>query len=93
MGKGVERAVSHVNHELQESLVGMDVTDQRLIDETMLELDGTENKGNLGANAILGVSLAAARAAAEDEGGGEQRSSSRATEQQTTKTRLGSAES
>lgn len=65
MGKGVERAVSHVNHELQEALVGMDVTDQRLIDETMLELDGTENKGNLGANAILGVSLAAARAAAD----------------------------
>ena len=65
MGKGVERAVSHVNKELQEALVGMDVTDQRLIDETMLELDGTENKGNLGANAILGVSLAAARAAAD----------------------------
>ena len=65
MGKGVERAVSHVNNELQEALVGMDVTDQRLIDETMLELDGTENKGNLGANAILGVSLAAARAAAD----------------------------
>ena len=57
--------MSHVNHELQEALVGMDVTDQRLIDETMLELDGTENKGNLGANAILGVSLAAARAAAD----------------------------
>ena len=65
MGKGVERAVSHVNNELQEALVGMDVTDQRLIDETMLELDGTENKGNLGANAILGVSLAASRAAAD----------------------------
>jgi len=65
MGKGVEKAVSHVNTELQEALVGMDVTDQRLIDETMLELDGTENKGNLGANAILGVSLAAARAAAD----------------------------
>jgi enolase len=65
MGKGVERAVSHVNNELQEALVGMDVTDQRLIDETMLELDGTENKGNLGANAILGVSLATARAAAD----------------------------
>jgi enolase len=65
MGKGVEKAVSHVNVELQEALVGMDVTAQRLIDETMLELDGTENKGNLGANAILGVSLAVARAAAD----------------------------
>ena len=48
MGKGVEKAVSHVNIELQEALVGFDVTDQRLIDETMLEVDGTENKGNLG---------------------------------------------
>ena len=65
MGKGVEKAVSHVNVELQEALVGFDVTDQRLIDETMLEVDGTENKGNLGANAILGVSLAVARAAAD----------------------------
>ena len=65
MGKGVEKAVSHVNTELQEALVGFDVTDQRLIDETMLEVDGTENKGNLGANAILGVSLAVARAAAD----------------------------
>jgi len=61
----VENAVSHVNTEIQEALVGMDVTDQRLIDETMLELDGTENKGNLGANAILGASLAVARAAAD----------------------------
>ncbi len=65
MGKGVEKAVSHVNIELQEALIGFDVTDQRLIDETMLEVDGTENKGNLGANAILGVSLAVARAAAD----------------------------
>ena len=65
MGKGVERAVSHVNVEIQEALVGMDVTDQRMIDETMIDLDGTENKGNLGANAILGVSLAVARAAAD----------------------------
>ena len=48
MGKGVERAVSHVNVEIQEALVGMDVTDQRMIDETMIDLDGTENKGNLG---------------------------------------------
>lgn len=68
MGKGVERAVEHVNTVIQEALVGHDVTDQRFIDETMLELDGTENKGNLGANAILGVSLAVARAAAESVG-------------------------
>ena len=68
MGKGVERAVEHVNTVIQEALVGHDVTDQRFIDETMLELDGTENKGKLGANAILGVSLAVARAAAESVG-------------------------
>ena len=68
MGKGVERAVEHVNTVIQEALVGHDVTGQRFIDETMLELDGTENKGNLGANAILGVSLAVARAAAESVG-------------------------
>ena len=66
MGKGVERAVSHVNVEIQEALVGMDVTDQRMIDETMIDLDGSENKENLGANAILGVSLAVAKAAAEE---------------------------
>ena len=62
MGKGVESAVGHVNTVLQEALVGHDVTNQRMIDELMIELDGTPSKGNLGANAILGVSLAAARA-------------------------------
>ncbi|MCE7980265.1 MAG: phosphopyruvate hydratase [Caldilinea sp. CFX5] len=64
-GKGVLRAVEHVNENLADALVGFDALDQITIDEYMLELDGTENKGNLGANAILGVSLAVAKAAAE----------------------------
>jgi enolase len=64
-GKGVLSAVEAVNDEISESLVGWDATDQIGIDEVMVELDGTENKGRLGANAILGVSLAVARAAAE----------------------------
>lgn len=64
-GKGVLRAVDHVNENLADALVGFDALDQIAIDEYMLELDGTENKGNLGANAILGVSLAVAKAAAE----------------------------
>ncbi|GKQ43025.1 enolase [Companilactobacillus sp. RD055328] len=67
-GKGVLKAVEHVNNELAKAVVGLDVTDQREIDKTMIELDGTENKGKLGANAILGVSLAAARAAADELG-------------------------
>jgi len=65
MGKGVLGAVMAVNGEIAESLVGMDVTEQVELDHNMIELDGTENKGRLGANAILGVSLAAAKAAAE----------------------------
>ncbi|WP_068116950.1 phosphopyruvate hydratase [Tropicimonas marinistellae] len=65
MGKGVQQAVAAVNGEIAENLVGFDVTDQIAIDTTMIELDGTENKGRLGANAILGVSLAAAKAAAD----------------------------
>jgi enolase len=64
-GKGVLSAVEAVNDEISESLVGWDATDQVSIDEVMVELDGTENKGRLGANAILGVSLAVAKAAAE----------------------------
>jgi enolase len=64
-GKGVLRAVDHVNENLAEALVGFDALDQIMIDEYMLELDGAENKGNLGANAILGASLAIAKAAAE----------------------------
>jgi enolase len=64
MGKGVTQAVNNVEEKIAEELLGVDVTDQRYIDETMLELDGTGNKNKLGANAILGVSLAAAKAAA-----------------------------
>ncbi|MGV6819802.1 MAG: phosphopyruvate hydratase [Parvularcula sp.] len=64
-GKGVQDAVDAVNGELFEALVGFDVEEQIEIDQTMIEIDGTENKGRLGANAILGVSLAVAKAAAE----------------------------
>ncbi len=64
-GKGVLKAVENVNDILADELIGMDALDQIAIDEYMLELDGTENKGNLGANAILSVSLAVAKAAAE----------------------------
>ena len=65
MGKGVLGAVAAVNGEIAEAVLGMDATEQVEIDMAMIELDGTENKGRLGANAILGVSLAAARAAAD----------------------------
>ena len=65
LGKGVLEAVAAVNGEIAESLIGEDATDQIAIDRLMCELDGTANKGRLGANAILGVSLAAAKAAAE----------------------------
>ncbi|WP_370268045.1 phosphopyruvate hydratase [Nioella sp.] len=65
LGKGVLEAVAAVNGELAEALVGFDATEQAAIDAAMIELDGTENKGRLGANAILGVSLAAAKAAAD----------------------------
>ncbi len=64
-GKGVLKAVNAVNHEIFESLSGMDALDQRNIDLDLIELDGTENKSRLGANAILGVSLAVSRAAAD----------------------------
>lgn len=63
-GKGVLKAVSHVNGPLQEALLGKSIFEQELIDQTMIDLDGTENKARLGANAILGVSLAAAKCAA-----------------------------
>lgn len=66
LGKGVLKAVSHVNDEIADALVGMEVTDQALIDQTMIDLDGSDNKGRLGANAMLAVSLATARAAAEE---------------------------
>jgi len=67
-GKGVRRAVENVNGVIYDALAGIDVTDQILIDRVLIELDGTENKANLGANALLGVSLAAARCAAESSG-------------------------
>jgi enolase len=63
-GKGVSQAIRHVNEDIEEVLIGMSVLDQRGLDRTLIDLDGTENKGKLGANALLGCSLAAARAAA-----------------------------
>ncbi|SDH66840.1 phosphopyruvate hydratase [Alteribacillus bidgolensis] len=68
MGKGVLKAVDHINEDIAPEVVGMDVTDQTGIDELLLDLDGTDNKEKLGANAILGVSMAAAHAAANDLG-------------------------
>lgn len=68
LGKGVMQAVSSVNGEIYDALLGAEVTDQVAIDQIMIELDGTPNKGRLGANAILGVSLACAKAAARHTG-------------------------
>jgi len=68
MGKGVTKAVSNVNTIIAEEIIGMSVFEQNLIDQTMIDLDGTPNKSKLGANAILGVSLAAAKAAANELG-------------------------
>lgn len=68
MGKGVMKAVQNVNNVLAEQIEGMEVSDQAELDARMIEIDGTENKGNMGANAILGVSLAAAKAAAMETG-------------------------
>ena len=65
LGKGVTKAVDNVNNIIEESLLGLPATDQGLIDRTLIELDGTDNKSKLGANAILGVSLATAKAAAD----------------------------
>ena len=65
LGKGVTKAVAAVNDKIAEAVIGMNALDQQLIDKTMIDLDGTPNKTNLGANAILGVSLACAKAAAE----------------------------
>ena len=67
-GKGVEKAVANVNDAIYDALAGLDAEDQIEIDRTMIELDGTENKGKLGANAILAVSLAVAKAQAEESG-------------------------
>ncbi|GAK11734.1 phosphopyruvate hydratase [Geomicrobium sp. JCM 19039] len=68
MGKGVLKAVENINETIAPQLVGVDVSDQLGIDQLLIELDGTPNKGNLGANAILGVSIACAYAAAHDQG-------------------------
>ncbi|MEO5765959.1 MAG: phosphopyruvate hydratase [Casimicrobiaceae bacterium] len=65
-GKGVTKAVEHVNTEICEAILGLDATEQGLIDKTLIDLDGTENKGRLGANAILAVSCAVAKAGAEE---------------------------
>jgi enolase len=64
LGKGVQQAINNVNEEIASEVIGLDATDQVEIDQVMIELDGTDNKGRLGANAILGVSLAVAKAAA-----------------------------
>src|SRR5690554_5008825 len=68
LGKGVTQAVDNVNRTIADSLIGWEITDQAGIDAKLIELDGTETKANLGANAILGVSLACARAAADESG-------------------------
>ena len=73
-GKGTLTAVMNVNGELADAVIGFDALDQRAIDSAMIELDGTPNKGRIGANAILGVSLAAARAAARSARAGSARS-------------------
>jgi len=68
LGKGVLTAVNNINTTIKQLLVGQDVAEQRLLDQLMIDADGTENKATLGANAILAVSLAAAKAAAMDQG-------------------------
>jgi len=67
-GKGVLRAVDHINHEISEAVMGLDSSEQAFLDKTLIELDGTDNKSKLGANAMLAVSMAVARAAAEESG-------------------------
>ncbi|MGZ5164726.1 MAG: phosphopyruvate hydratase [Burkholderiales bacterium] len=67
-GKGVLKAVEHVNTELCEAIIGVDATEQSFVDKTLIDLDGTENKSRLGANAILAVSMAVSKAAAEESG-------------------------
>ncbi|MGV0953400.1 MAG: phosphopyruvate hydratase [Fluviibacter sp.] len=68
LGKGVMRAVEHVNTEISEALIGLDAQEQAFIDKTLIDLDGTDNKARLGANAMLAVSMAVAKAAAEESG-------------------------
>src|SRR5471030_1208340 len=67
-GKGVLHAVEHINTEISESIIGVDAIEQSFIDKTLIDLDGTENKSRLGANALLAVSMAVAKAAAEESG-------------------------
>ncbi|MDK8796455.1 phosphopyruvate hydratase [Corynebacterium sp. MSK044] len=67
-GKGVQKAVTNVNETIADAIAGIEADDQRVLDLTMIEVDGTDNKSNLGANAILGVSMAAAKAAADSAG-------------------------
>ena len=68
LGKGVLKAVQHINTEISEAVLGLDASEQAFLDKTLIDLDGTDNKGRLGANAILAVSMAVARAAAEESG-------------------------
>ena len=68
LGKGVLKAVEHINTEISEAVLGLDASEQAFLDRTLIDLDGTENKGRLGANALLAVSMAVARAAAEEAG-------------------------
>jgi len=68
LGKGVQQAIDNVNEQIADALIGFDATEQKAIDEALIELDGTKNKSNLGANAILGASLAVAKAAASSLG-------------------------
>lgn len=67
-GKGVLKAIEHINTEIAEAIIGLDASEQAFLDRTLIDLDGTENKGRLGANATLAVSMAVARAAAEEAG-------------------------
>lgn len=68
LGKGVLKAVEHINTEISETVLGLDASEQAFLDKTLIDLDGTDNKGRLGANAMLAVSMAVARAAAEEAG-------------------------
>jgi enolase len=68
LGKGVLKAVEHINTEISEAIIGLDASEQGFLDRTLIDLDGTENKSRLGANAMLAVSMAVARAAAEEAG-------------------------
>mgnify|MGYP003602185101 FL=1 len=68
LGKGVLKAVEHINHDIANAVIGLDAAEQAFLDKTMIELDGTDNKSRLGANAMLAVSMAVARAAAEEAG-------------------------